>query len=104
VYINYVDEAPISPELKELEPSKESLEVLGGAMQEMAKKGINAIPVWQSGENPGKLISLAAKELGVNTVMIGTTRRSGLIRLLRGDVLRMLARHLPQECHLAIIG
>ena len=70
----------------------------------MEKKGINGIPIWQLGDSPGKLISLAAKELGVNTVMIGTTKRSGLIRLLRGDVLRTLARFLPQECHLAIIG
>ena len=104
VYISYVEEAPLSPELTEVEPSKESLQLLGQAMLEMQKKGINAIPIWQLGDNPGKLISSAAKELGVDTVMIGTTRRSGLIRLLRGDVLRMLARNLPQECHLSIIG
>ena len=104
LYIHYIEEAPVAPGLTEFEPSKESIELLGQAMQELEKKGINAIPVWQLGDNPGKLISLAAEELGVNTVMIGTTRRSGLIRLLRGDVLRTLARHLPQECHLAIIG
>ncbi len=104
IYINYVEEAPIAPGLTELEPSKESLELLGQAMREMEKRGINAIPVWQLGTSPGKLISTAAKELGVDTVMIGTTKRSGLIRLLRGDVLRTLARYLPQECHLAIIG
>ncbi|HTL71525.1 MAG TPA: universal stress protein, partial [Candidatus Eisenbacteria bacterium] len=59
---------------------------------------------WQLGESPGKLISNAARELGVNTVMIGTTKRSGMIRLLRGDVLRTLAHKLPQDCRLAIIG
>ncbi len=104
IYISYVEEAPESPELTEAEPSKESVQILGQAMQEMHKKGINGIPVWQMGHNPGKLISTAAKELGVEIVMIGTTRRSGLIRILRGDVFRMLARNLPQECHLAIIG
>ena len=104
VYINYVEEAPVSVDLMEAEPSKESLELLGQAVHEMEKKGINAIPVWQMGDSAGKLISNAAKELGVDTVMIGVSRRSGLIRLLRGDVFRALARHLPQECHLAIIG
>ena len=104
VYLSYVEEAPISPEMTEAEPSKESIELLSQAMHEMEKKGLNAIPIWQLGESPGKLISIAAKELGVDTVMIGTTKRSGLIRLLRGDVFRTLARHLPQECHLAIIG
>jgi len=104
LYINYVEEAPVSPELTEAEPSREALELLGKAVHEMEKKGINAIPVWQMGDSAGKLISNAARELGVDTVMIGTTRRSGMIRLLRGDVLRALTRHLPQECHLAIIG
>ena len=104
VYIGYVEEAPVSPELVEVEPSQESLQLLGQAMHEMEKKGVNAIPVWQIGDSAGTMISNAARELGVDTVMIGTTRRSGLIRLLRGDVLRTLAQKLPQECHLAIIG
>ena len=104
IYINYVEEAPVSSELLEAEPSKQSLDLLGKAVHEMEKKGINAIPVWQMGASAGKMISSAARELGVDTVMIGTTRHSGLIRLLRGDVLRALARHLPKECHLAIIG
>ena len=104
IYISYVEEAPVAPGLTELEPSKESLELLGQAMHEMEKKGINGIPIWQVGDSAGKLISMAARELEVSTVMIGTTKRSGLIRLLRGDVLRTLARFLPQECHLAIVG
>ena len=104
LYVSCVEEAPIVPDMTEFEPSKASLELLSQAMKEMEKKGINAIPVWQLGDDPGKLISSAARELGVDTVMIGTTKRSGLIRLLRGDVFQSLARTLPQECHLAIIG
>ena len=104
IYIDYVEEAPVSTELTEIEPSKESLDLLHQAMQFMEKKGINAIPIWQIGDSAGRLISSAAKELGVDTVLIGATRRSGLIRILRGDVFRMLTRHLPHECHLAIIG
>ena len=48
------------------------------------------------------MIARAAKELEVNTVMIGTTKRSALVSLLRGDVLRTLATHLPKNCHLII--
>src|SRR5207248_11727076 len=57
IYISYVEEAPVAPGLVELEPSKESLDLLAQAMQEMEKRGINAIPIWQLGDNPGKLIS-----------------------------------------------
>ena len=105
VYLNYVEETPPGRELPtELEPSRESLELLTKAQEVMEKKGITAIPVWQAGENPGRLIAHSAQELGVNTVMIGTTQRSALVGLIRGDVFRSLTKNLPRECHLVITG
>lgn len=105
VYLTYVEEAPHTMELpEELEPSHKSLEVLDQAQKKMEEKGITAIPVWQIGDNPGRLIATAARELGVNTVLIGTTKRSALVNLLRGDVLRTLTNSLPRECHLVISG
>ena len=105
VYLVYVEESPPSPELPtELEPSVKSLDLLGKAQKEMEKKGITAVPVWRLGENPGKLIAGAAQELEVNTVMIGATRRSALVNLLRGDVVRTLAQNLPRDCHIVISG
>lgn len=105
IYLVYVEESPASPELPaELEPSNRSLELLGKAQQEMEKKGITGVPIWRLGENPGKLIAGAAQELEVNTVMIGATRRSALVNLLRGDVVRTLAKRLPKDCHLVISG
>jgi len=105
VYLVYVEESPPSRELPtELEPSMESLQLLAGAQQEMEKRGITAVPIWRLGEDPGKLIAGAARELGVSTVMIGTTRRSALVNLIRGDVFRTLAKNLPQDCHLVISG
>jgi len=54
---------------EEIEPSKESLELLSRAQEEMEKRGITAIPIWQAGENAGKLIAaLAANELDVYKV------------------------------------
>ena len=105
IYLVYVEESPPSRELPtELEPSVKSLELLGSAQREMEKKGITAVPIWRLGEDPGKLIAGAAQELGVNSVMIGTTKRSALVNLIRGDVLQTLAKRLPRECHLVISG
>jgi amino acid transporter len=105
IYLCFVEEAPPTSELPtEMEPSQESLDLLSNAQSEMEKKGITAVPVWQMGEDPGRLIAYAAKELAVNTVMIGTTKRSALTNLLRGDVLRTLARRLPRDIHLIING
>ncbi len=105
VYLALVEEAPASIEMPmELSPSNESLELFAKAEQELEKQGIMALPVWQLGQNPGRMLARAAHDLGVNTVLIGTTRRSALISLLRGDVLRSLASNLPRTCRLLIIG
>ena len=103
LYLAYVEETPPAAELPtEAEPSPQSLELLAQAQKEMEERGITAIPVWQLGDNPGNLIANAARELGVNTVMIGTTKRSTLMNLLRGNVLRTLTKRLPRECRLVI--
>lgn len=105
LYLIYVEESPPSRELlTEIEPSAQSLALLGRAQKELETKGITAVPIWRLGEDPGKLIADAARELTVNTVMIGTTKRSALTNLLRGDVLRTLDKNLPRECHLVISG
>lgn len=105
IYVVYVEESPPVRELPaELEPSPQSLELLGQAQKEMEARGITAVPVWRLGDDPGKLIADAARELDVKTVMIGTTKRSALTNLLRGDVFRTLAKNLPGDCHLVISG
>ena len=105
VYLIFVEETPGARELPvELEPSLGSLELLRDAVQEMEKKGVTVLPIWRMGEDAGKLIASAANELDVKTVMIGTTRRGALTRLLRGDVLRTLSNNLSRDCHLIISG
>jgi len=103
LYLNYVEEVPSDSELpQELEPSQESLDILGQAQKTLEALGITAVPIWQMGYDPGKMIVRAARELGVGAVFIGATRRSALTKILRGDVLRTLAHQLPKECHLVI--
>jgi nucleotide-binding universal stress UspA family protein len=105
VYLTYVEETPPASDLPtEVEPSVKSLEILWKAQKEMETKEITAVPIWRFGVDPGKLIADAALELGVSTVLIGTTKRSALVNLLRGDVFRSLAKHLPSDCHLVISG
>jgi amino acid transporter/nucleotide-binding universal stress UspA family protein len=105
IYLCYIEEFPSMLELpREIEPSPQSLELLARAEKELEQEGITVIPVWQIGSNPGKLIAYAAKELHVNSVMIGTTKRSSLVSLLRGDVLRYLAGSLTKKCRLIISG
>jgi len=103
VYLAYVDDAPANAMLlDEVEPTPESIHVFASAQTELEKQGITAVPVWQIGANPGQLIADAAKTLGVKTIVIGTTKKSALINMLRGEVFRTLARRLPAEIRLVV--
>ncbi len=105
IYLSFVEAMPDFSELpEEVEPSKESIDLLANAQREMEKRGITAVPVWQAGEDAGKLIAMAANELNVETVYIGATKRSGLMKLMRQDVLHSLARRLDPKRHLLISG
>ncbi len=105
VYLSYVDDAPASSVLlDEVEPSPESIHVFSTAQAELEKNGITAVPVWQIGADPGRLIADAAKALGVKTVVIGTTKKSALVNMIRGEVFRALARKLPAEIRLVVTG
>ncbi len=105
IYLSYVEPMPDFTELpEEVEPSKESMELLAHAQQEMENRGITAVPIWQAGDDAGKLIAMAANELGVETVLIGATKRSALMKLMRQDVFQSLARRLDPKRHLLITG
>jgi amino acid transporter len=106
LYVTYIEEAPSTTTdvPSEIAPSAESLELFAQVEKELEKRGITSVPIWQLGDNPGKMIARSASELGVDTVIIGTTKRSALVSLLRGDVLKTLAHNLPKNCRLLIAG
>ncbi len=103
VYALYVEEKPPGWAYPtEVEPSLESVKILNQAVQEFEKHGITSVPLWNLGEDAGALIVKTSKELGLDTVMIGATKRGTLERLLRGEVLKTISEQLPPEKHLVI--
>jgi len=105
VYLLVVEETPPNQGLpSEMIPSAASLTLLSEAEKELEKSGVTGVPLWQIGYQPGRAIARAARDLEVNTVLIGSTRRSALISFLRGDVLRTLTDTLPRGCRLLICG
>ncbi len=103
LYTLFVEEKPPGwayPE--EVEPSKQAVDVLREAIQKFEKQGITAVPLWSLSENAGATIVKTSKDLDLNTVMIGTTRRGTIERLLRGEVLSTISEQLPQDKRLVI--
>ena len=86
----------------EVEPSRGAVRILNKAVQEFEKKGITAVPLWNLGDDPASLIVKTLKDLDLNTVMIGATRRGALERLARGEVVKKITAELPEGKHLVI--
>ena len=104
IYVQTIEEAPVGAGVTEIEPSENSLKLLDWASKEIARHGLHPIPLWQMGEHAGTLLAKAASDLEIVMMMIGTSRRSNMVRLLRGDVFKTLAGRLPKACHLSIIS
>lgn len=103
VYCVYVDEIPgllLSSEPPQ--PNPEGVLSLRTAFAEARLFGIELIPIWMISYNAAEAIARATEALDVNAVMVGVTRRNALYRLLRGQVVRGLARRLPKNCHLIL--
>ena len=103
VYALYVEEKPPGwafPE--EAEPSLKAVRVLNQAVKAFELKGMNAIPLWSMSDDPAATIVKTATELNLEAVMIGSTKRGTLERVLRGEVLQSISHQLPPDKHLVI--
>jgi len=97
VYLIFVDEIPGLFFPPKTGPSHEAREVLASASEYFRQAGIAAIPIWRMAHDAGASVAGAAKRLGVQAVMVGTSQRTAVWHLLRGNVLKSLMRELPGE-------
>ncbi|HET6147568.1 MAG TPA: universal stress protein [Polyangia bacterium] len=95
VYVIFVDEIPGLFYPPKSGPSKEARQVLTAAVDYFRQAGVVAVPIWRMGHDAGASVAGAARRLGVQAVMVGTSQRNAVWHLLRGSVLRSLVKDLP---------
>jgi amino acid transporter/nucleotide-binding universal stress UspA family protein len=95
VYVIYVDEIPGLFFPPKGGPSSEARSVLTAAVDYFKQAGVVAVPIWRMAHDAGASIAGAARKLGVEAVMVGTSQRNALWHLLRGSVLKSLIKDLP---------
>jgi amino acid transporter/nucleotide-binding universal stress UspA family protein len=83
-------------------PNEEGVRSLRSAMEEAQQHSVELIPVWSIASHAAQAIAHAARELDVDCVMVGVSRRSALYHMLRGHVVNGLAKRLPRTCRLMI--
>jgi amino acid transporter len=95
VYVIYVDEVPGLFFPPKAGPSKDARSVLQGAVDYFKQAGFTAVPLWRMAHDAGASVAGAARRLGVDAVMVGTSQRNAVWHLLRGSVLKSLVKDLP---------
>ena len=97
VYLIFVDEIPGLFFPPNTGPSREAREVLAIAVEYFKEAGMVAVPIWRMAHDAGASLAGAARRLGVEAVLLGTSQRGAVWHLLRGNVLRSLVRELPES-------
>src|SRR3954470_2711452 len=104
VYLIFVDEIPGLFFPPNTGPSREAREVLAIAVEFFKEAGMVAIPIWRMAHDAGASLAGAARRLGVQAVLLGTSQRGAVWHLLRGNVLRSLVRELPDATRVWIVN
>jgi amino acid transporter/nucleotide-binding universal stress UspA family protein len=104
VYLIFVDEIPGLFFPPNTGPSREAREVLAIASEYFKEAGIVPIPIWRMAHDAGASLAGAARRLGVEAVLLGTSQRGAVWHLLRGNVLRSLVRELPEGTRVWIVN
>jgi amino acid transporter/nucleotide-binding universal stress UspA family protein len=102
VYLIFVDEIPGLFFPPNTGPSREAREVLALGVEFFRHAGLVAVPIWRMAHDAGASLAGAARRLEVETVLVGTSQRSAVWHLLRGNVLESLIRELPAASHVWI--
>jgi nucleotide-binding universal stress UspA family protein len=104
VAVLFVEEVPGLFVPRDTQPSREAREVLAEAVAWLGAQGITAVPVWRLAQAAGDAIVEVAAELGVGAILVGTSQRGALWRVLRGNVLARLVARTPREVRIVIVG
>jgi amino acid transporter/nucleotide-binding universal stress UspA family protein len=69
--------------------------------QEMS---VPVIPIFVESDNPPETILDVSATIGVDILILGLTHRNAVVHLMKGDVVRQIARNLPDNIQLIIHG
>jgi amino acid transporter len=68
------------------------------------ERGVPVVPVYAVSQDAAATIVDLAATMGVDYLVIGSTQRTALTKLLRGSVVTNVAQHLPETIQLLIFG
>jgi amino acid transporter len=104
IYLVSVTEWPGMFSGAENRPSPDQVTALNEMGHLAREAGLFAVPIWGVSDSAARSLAEASRKLGCTCVMIGTSQRSALYHMLRGNVLHGLARMLPEGHTIIAVG
>jgi amino acid transporter/nucleotide-binding universal stress UspA family protein len=111
LYVLYVKEiavfvasGPTRMEKPKWQDDPHAQAIMSLVMKIGAERGINVMPIYLESEDAASTILDLAATLGIDYLMIGSSHRMTMTRLLRGDVVQKVATGLPEDIQLVIYG
>ena len=84
--------------------NQQASEIMVNMLELGRQHNVSVVPLYMVSENPAATILDLAATLGVDMLMLGTSHRRTLARLLKGNVVNEVAAHLPENIQLIIYG
>lgn len=104
IAVLFVEEVPGLFVPRDTEPSAYARGVLEEAVAWLNARGGTAVPIWRLAQDAGEAIAQVARALEVDAILVGTSQRGALWRLLRGNVVARLIARVPRDTRLLIVG
>jgi len=99
----YIREVAVAADLgSDWHKDKTASELFRRIKNEASDLQIN--PLYSVSDSPADTIIDLAATFGVDTVVLGGSRRAALVKLLKGNVVTRVATHLPENIRLLVIG
>lgn len=111
LYVLYVKEVAVNlpglpnrPESPRWQDNKQASEIMYAMLAQGAQNKVPVIPLYAVSDSPAITILDLAATLGVDILMLGSSQRRSLVKLLKGNVVAQVARNLPESIQLVIHG
>lgn len=99
----YIREVAVAADLgSDWRKDKTASELFRRMQREAGDLQVN--PLYSVSDSPADTIIDLAATFGVDTVILGGSRRAALVKLLKGNVVTRVATHLPDNIRMVVIG
>jgi amino acid transporter/nucleotide-binding universal stress UspA family protein len=82
----------------------QAAQIMGTMLQLGQELGVSVVPIYVVSDNPAATILDITATIGADMLMLGSSHRNNLARLLKGNVINEVARALPENIQLIIHG